>query len=768
MMRSVASLLAMTLLLAVASLVAGAGAGSNPGVLQLDTAGFRAQVARPMSLSLVSFCTRGTPRCRELTSILPAVLKGVAPAAGAISVASVDCASNADLCTEMNVASPDGLALKLIPGSAAGGKVASYKLPTSTAPKSKEVAEWALASMPNHVQLLTGAGEKSSPRDKSKARVLLFTDKRETSTLYKSIALALHPLADHVVVAEVRKAEKGLFNRYEIGKSLPVLMVEPPLLAGGEERSPRRFEGKMDKQLIIAFVATFLPEGVTLPVEGAQGANAAASGADASAAPSAANGAAAASTISELVDQSCLEKYCGGSLCLLMALPKSSPSLAQHQSQLALMDQSVRSDQSSGRVRFVYVDSEKHGEWLQSNFDLQPQEYPQLLLLSVRKARFAAYLGAFEVNAVREFVRDLAKGRVKTIPFVAPQGKLLPLPEGTACPPEVKEEKKSSSSSSSSSRTRPAKEEPVKEEGEVHALNLALHDALVLDSARPWVLLFHSGASASSAAPARESFLKVAKNLKGMIQFGEVDLSDASAATLGGVYGVSADQLDAQAHVAIFSLAAGKKAKSEPSAARTYAIEGAESLEPKALRSWVLELLQGAPVLSPITAQSMQQFMGDLEPNSPFPPKLMFFLKPTGEGEGELVVPDLAKALALEYTPRGVTVGVASSREKDVARQFGVKKIPSVYLMHQAPADMPGLSEEQRRQVAVQATAYEGPITFPHLRAFLERKVREFHAQKQDWAEKAAKAGQRQQQRASSQQQQQEDVENVDLDHDEL
>jgi hypothetical protein len=777
---------ALLLLLACCGLSAATAATSSPGVLSLDSNGLHAQVSRPTSVTLVAFCTRGTPKCKELNSALPSILKAVA--AGSITVASVDCGANTELCTEYGVTGAGAAAVKLIPGPSAGGKVLTYKKDSL---KAKDVSEWALASMPNHVQLLTSASEKATPRDKSKARVLLFTDKRETSALYKSIALSLRStpaLTQHVVVAEVRKAEKALFNRYEIGRQLPVLMVEPPLTAEGEERSPRRFDGKMEKELIRDFVLTFLPKDVveeaaaaeaaaTTANAGAASAGGASSSASASAAGTGSSG--TALSVPELIDQSCLEKYCGNTLCLVMVLGKSSPDLARHQSQLALMSAAVQADKTA-RVRFAWVDAEAHAAWAASNFELQPSEFPQLLLLSVRKARFAHYVGSFEINAVREFVKDVAKSRVKTIPFASPEGKLLPLPEGQACPPDApppKEEK------AAKKPATPTKAEPIKEEGEVHELTPALHESLLLSSARPWVILFHNsaaGGAAPTAATANESFEKVAKNLKNMIQFGRIDVgsSDPALQSIVQLYGVTAAEVAAAP--VIKALAHSKKAKEEPSATLSYDTSTAGALEAKALRAWALELLAPAKVLSPITPQSMQTFMGDIAPNSPFPPKLMLFVKPAEDGS--VAVPDMVKALSLEFGPQGVTFGVASSRETSVARQFQVKRIPSAYLMHQAdlPAGAPGTEKDGPPPMSVSATYFDGPLTYPNLHAFVEQNVRTYLSQKRTWAERASKAsggtkgggsaaGQPQPRRsAASAPSHSEEEEHVDLDKDEL
>jgi hypothetical protein len=481
-------------LLACSAPTSGAPQLFDPKVITpLSSSAFRTAISHPSRVHLVSFYLARNGKCKEFAPQFTSMAKGLKPEY--LTVASVDCKESADICSEQGI---DLDALPVVKLYAPNKKVTQY---SKGALKSKEMTEWLWSVYPNHVTLLTAASEKKTPRDKTKARVLLFTDKRETGPLYKSLSLAMRGSAAKVTFAEVRKTEKKLFEHYGIStKNLPVLMIEPAWV-NGEEKGSRRYEGKMEQKLLQAWVESFIGGGAA--AAGAEGDAAAADGASSSLA-----------AIPELVDQSCMEKYCGGSLCILMLLSKDHPDLPRHLHQLSLISTAAKSNKRAGKFNFVWADSvvrDGAGKWIQENFDVQAQDYPQLLLLSVRKSRFAPYVGAFSIDGVIEFLEGVAKGSVRTVPLVSPGGELTKLPEGEACPKEKVEEKTQHQQAKPSSPST-----PPKDEGELVLLDPKNHADEVLKSVRPWVILFHSGTN-NMPANLTSDFDRVAKNMKDMV-----------------------------------------------------------------------------------------------------------------------------------------------------------------------------------------------------------------------------------------------------------
>jgi len=155
---------------------------------------------------------------------------------------------------------------------------------------------------------------------------------------------------------------------------------------------------------------------------------------------------------------------------------------------------------------------------------------------------------------------------------------------------------------------------------------------------------------------------------------------------------------------------------------------------PKDIRAFSQLLLVPAKVQT-LKSGGMQTFMGDIQPNTPFGPKFLMFLKPAADGS--VAVPDMVKALALEFGyPGGITFAVASSRERDLARQFNVTRVPSVFTMGQQE-DQPGMPAEMQNQIRVAANAFQGNLIYAELHMFCEHTMRNYQHQKLQWLARA-------------------------------
>lgn len=669
-------------------------------VIPLGSDSFRVMLKKENSPHLVAFCAGRHAKCRELSIQYNSLARQIK--AEFLTLAQVDCKESKDICQEQGVTAENQPIVRLFVNK----KVFTYKGELKTS----EMNEWVWKAFPNHVQQMTVKGEKKNPRDTSKARVILFTDKRTTGPLYKSLALTMK--SNDLIFAEVRKSEKKLLDHYGIGKTFPVIMIEPPVVPGEDEKSARRFEGKFEKAALMSWIQSFLPSSAN----------------GASSSSSAADGEGVASTIPELVDQSCLEKYCSGPLCMVMFLAKDHPELPRHLATLSTIERSARSNKQIGRVAFVYADSmvAPHAQkWMENNFDLQVQDYPQFVLLAYRKGRYAPYVGTFSPAAMIEFLTGVSKGAVRTIPFATTDKKLQPLPDGTACPPETKEETKSSSSSAGSQSASSAKTPVTKDEGELYEITSQDHDTTVLKSPKPWVLLFHSGESHAATHPnLTAEFQRVAVNMKDMVMFGSIDVSLGKDADLAKYWGVDPSTLPV-----VISVGHRVADKTSSSVKKFEGDLGTATA--RDLRAFSQTLLAEAKVMV-VNAKSMQEFMGQMEPNLPFSPKFLLFVKPASDGT--VVVPDMVKSLALEFGSNEFAFGIASSRERDLARQFSVTKIPAAFVMGQDPNN----GGVEGNQIRVTASPFGGNIVYSELQQFCQQIKRVYDQQKLEWIIRAA------------------------------
>jgi len=713
------------LLLSLPHFIAAARSPYDPKLIPtLDEAALSKALNEPQPAAaplLLAFCSPSKSTCKDLVSPFTFLARNAKNKAD-VRTGYVDCSVAKDACKKAGVNMD-----KVIRLYTSASKHVQYK---SSSLKSDALVEWMWdTAYPNHVTSLTSAGEKKKPRDKSKARLLLFTEKREISPLYKSIARQLFAHADKISVHQIRKSERKLFDKYGIGKNLPVLMLEPAVEKGQDERPPLRYDAKMDRNLIVNWVRGII---------GVQAADA--KGSDSGAAATATDAAStSAASIPELADQSCLEKYCGTGLCMIMFLARDNPELQHHLLTLTTMEKVARSKPGLISTKFVWADISQPSiqTFAQHNFDVQVQNYPQLVLLSLRKARMSNYIGSFSSASVVEFLTEVSKGRTKTVGLATKDGKVEPLPAGNQCPPEQETKKTTETKKASSSAPT------NNDQGTLHVITPDNSDEIISSAVLPVVLLLHSNNAHATSDPKlanlTNDFERLAKNMRDTIVYGVVDISKYPS--LGAEkFG---DVATSTALPAIVSLPHGVDSKQDV-IGNVQRYDGDMSVI-RDVKSWSQRLLDDAPVML-VNATSMQQFMGNLEPDLPFSPKFIAFLKPSGGEDGNtLVIPDMIKSLALEFGSTakgkgsgGMTFGVASSRDHAFARQFQVAKIPSIYVMAQQP-DPPGT--EPSNQIRVGATQYGGALTYGALHSFCDQTLRNYEQQKSEWRARAAKRG---------------------------
>jgi len=100
--------------------------------------------------------------------------------------------------------SPDGKGYMKVPEDYEGARTASA------------IASYATSKLPNFVTKLTAKNIEKFTSDKPDlAKVLLFTNKKETTNLYKALAIDFH---FQLELAEVRDTEKEIVSKYGIKK----------------------------------------------------------------------------------------------------------------------------------------------------------------------------------------------------------------------------------------------------------------------------------------------------------------------------------------------------------------------------------------------------------------------------------------------------------------------------------------------------------------------------------------------------------------------
>jgi len=231
----------------------GGGMGGNQGAPPQDLYPKGSMVSRlktgkfPDSTSkhvwLIEFYSPGCPHCRNFVHNWETLAENLR---GIIKVGAVNCQIDAQLCQQQGVRAYPTIKL------AFQDKYMEYKGDRSP----KQIKKWAYENMPSDKiqNLVRGAsvddflaGPCKSSR--SKACVVLLTDKYETSAMYKSIA---YQFRNSIAFGEVRGSNVNLASRFGV-KKYPLLVV----ICNGDEQTVTEFAGEYTSENIAQFLKMY-------------------------------------------------------------------------------------------------------------------------------------------------------------------------------------------------------------------------------------------------------------------------------------------------------------------------------------------------------------------------------------------------------------------------------------------------------------------------------------------------------------------------------
>ena len=526
---------------------------------------------------------------------------------GMIAVAAVDCLEQAALCESEEVYVDQAIPVfKLYTGAVAPPR--RYGGP----PSAKALASFAFFSLPNlvlSVNSRTVEEKTDAAAPPLPPRVLLFTDKTETPNLYKALAQRLHgrlrfaELRTGKATGKDKEAERKLLADYGVD-STPAVVVE---------QNGRRtlYEGAMSFPALLSFLQGFAGEEAAAPAAG--------------------------QLVDELKDASCINAYClagKASLCAVLIASGSSPSLQSSLSLFHALDVS-RQDPV---FHHVWLDSDKHADFLLSAFGLYPADYPQLVALSAKRERYVSYMGAFTPEDIADWLRKITAGKLRPVPYETRDGKLPALDDGDeedACLPPPP----------------PIPSGP--HERYLHHLSFTSFPTTVLDSRAAWMLLIAKDAHLQAALPV---WLQLVNRTRNAVRIGLI--SGEREPQLLRQLNVSASRLPL-----VLCAAAGTERKDWK--------EYTGELSEPALRERSLQLLHSRHVQQVRGEDGLAAFMrGETDT-----PRILLFSKHSAP-------PPLLQSLSIDFHPH-LVFGIAQETDAVLTGKFSVKKIPSFVALAQ-------------------------------------------------------------------------------------
>jgi len=597
----------------------------SSGVVKLNKDNFEKKViSRQNQIYLVNFYS---PKSKASKELQEEWVKTAGSLQALAKVGAVDCLENRELCKKNGVKKmPHIVVFK-------SGKPQNYTKARTAKYFSQTAKDLFPRKLPSY-SMKKNAHKKFNKKNKKLPKVLFFKSKKETSLLARAMAFQFK---GRMAFAAVEKFERKINKACGVKKWPAVGVVK----AGDDDKNIALYTGKMTPLNVAMFLESFALESKDEE--------------DPSDYPE------------QLTDDSCMNFLCkAGGLCavLVQSINPDKSAINQIKNELTILNQVERNRQDNFYT-FAWMDAISQMEFLDKAFGVTPQEYPQLVLFTGTKKRMAVFVGAYREDTIGEFLNEVQKQTIKSVPMGI---KELPNLKGDTerCKGMKREFK-------------PAKKETLKLSPRGHRkdtvadLTATNFDDLVLKSKAIFMVAFVAGKKDCPTCEAFiEEFTKAQKEIKQIVKFGIIDLTEEENEDLAKKYHV-----EKFPDVRVF--AAGKKSD-DSDAAEDYTKEKTAEALVKFARNQVDDL-KGLQV----KVMDETLFPGWVRENFYHPRFILFTAKNT--------VPPMWKALTNDYVDDDIKFAVSFDRNLKFGSQFNVTQFPMLIFCQ----GMPPTTEQEKK-----------------------------------------------------------------------
>ena len=340
---------------------------------------------------------------------------------GIVKVGAIDCdeQANQPVCGQYGVRGFP--TIKLFPGDKTGSKklAVDYQGDRSAG----ALVNYAVGRLPDkHVVSLSADAsaiqsslEDFMEKEEQLAKVILFTNKKNTPAIFKALTLEFK---DRLVFGEVRESESDYCEKYKVSQ-FPTILVQPV------KGDPVKFDGVISYAGIAEFLGPY-----------AGGASSSSSSSSSKKdEPKKEPRAPLDPNVPKVASLEDLNEHCAkhaeaaglSALCVLTFLPPLEPefkeSVEQHESYIEVLKKlkasfyQLADTEKLPSFQFVWLDgTAKSGAQLINKFGMS-SDLPSVMVLSPKKKVYGKYLGGFGEKDLTWFLKDAGRGVGRVFPY---------------------------------------------------------------------------------------------------------------------------------------------------------------------------------------------------------------------------------------------------------------------------------------------------------------------------------------------------------------
>jgi len=363
---------------------------SKSNVVRLTKDNFSSTVFTSDHLWLVEFYA---PWCGHCKALAPEWEKAATNLKNLVKVGAVDCDVEKELCGLYEIRGFP--TIKVFPAKRVDNphqKGAPYKKPEDYqgARQAASIVNYALSLQPSFVTSVSSKNEEDFlTKNKGLSKVILFTNKDKTTSLYKGLSSEFY---GRLALAEVKHTDSGLVKKYGVSE-FPSLFVLPK-----DSEEPVKFDGKLQWDALADFFKKYASPKAEPEKPKAEKPKKKEKEEEAE----------VVVTVPRVQDQDTFTKTCN-KLCVVSFFSEENTGADDHK---RYVDAILKVAKKNHKLfQFLWIDGVEQINFME-HFHLA-SGFPELIVYSPAKSSYVPFVGSFEEKTINEFLEQVMRGTRK-------------------------------------------------------------------------------------------------------------------------------------------------------------------------------------------------------------------------------------------------------------------------------------------------------------------------------------------------------------------